>query len=90
MGCRDMEKCEAAAKEIRGNTLNPHVYALQLDLASVKSIREFAERIKQGKKTKTCHIKVASTVLCFDPLQQFLVYYLLLAMCLLQRSMWTY
>ncbi|XP_053196839.1 retinol dehydrogenase 13-like [Scomber japonicus] len=47
MGCRDMEKCEAAAKEIRGNTLNPHVYALQLDLASVKSIREFAERIKQ-------------------------------------------
>uniref|UniRef100_A0A8C5EFJ9 Retinol dehydrogenase 13-like n=1 Tax=Gouania willdenowi TaxID=441366 RepID=A0A8C5EFJ9_GOUWI len=36
MGCRDMEKCESAAKEIRGNTLNPHVYARHLDLASLK------------------------------------------------------
>lgn len=52
MGCRDMEKCEAAAKEIRGKTLNRHVHARQLDLASVKSIREFAERIKQGEETK--------------------------------------
>lgn len=52
MGCRDMEKCEAAAKEIRGKTLNPHVYACHLDLASMKSIREFAERIKQGEETK--------------------------------------
>ena len=49
MGCRDMEKCEAAAKEIRGTTLNPHVYACRLDLASMKSIREFAEKIKQGE-----------------------------------------
>lgn len=56
MGCRDMEKCEAAAKEIRGNTLNPNVYARQLDLASVKSIREFVDRIKQGEKTKTYHL----------------------------------
>ncbi|TKS89944.1 Retinol dehydrogenase 13 [Collichthys lucidus] len=48
MGCRDMEKCEAAAKEIRGKTLNHHVYARRLDLASLKSIREFAEKIKQG------------------------------------------
>lgn len=53
MGCRDMEKCEAAAKEIRGKTLNPHVYACPLDLASIKSIREFAERIKRGEETNT-------------------------------------
>lgn len=52
MGCRDMEKCEAAAKEIRGNTLNPHVYACHLDLASMKSIREFAEIIKKSEETK--------------------------------------
>lgn len=48
MGCRDMEKCHEAAKEIRGKTLNPHVYACHLDLASMKSIRQFAERIKKG------------------------------------------
>lgn len=48
LGCRDMEKCEAAAKEIRGSTLNRHVYASQLDLSSLKSIREFAEKIKKG------------------------------------------
>ena len=56
MGCRDKEKCEAAAKEIRGKTLNPHVYACQLDLASMKSIREFAERVKQGVETKTYNV----------------------------------
>lgn len=49
MGCRDMEKCEAAAKEIRGKTLNHDVYACRLDLASIKSIREFADRIKRGE-----------------------------------------
>lgn len=48
MGCRDIEKCETAAKEIRGTTLNRHVYACQLDLASLKSIQEFAEKIKKG------------------------------------------
>lgn len=49
MGCRDIEKCEAAAKEIRGKTLNHNVYACRLDLASMKSIREFADRIKKGE-----------------------------------------
>lgn len=51
MGCRDMEKCEAAAREIRGQTLNSHVYVRHIDLASIKSIREFANRINQGKKS---------------------------------------
>lgn len=61
MGCRDKEKCEAAAKEIRGKTLNPNVYACHLDLASVKSIREFAERIRQGEETR--HVTVTSPVM---------------------------
>ncbi|XP_076826512.1 retinol dehydrogenase 13-like isoform X2 [Brachyhypopomus gauderio] len=50
MGCRDMEKCEAAACEIRGSTLNPHVYARHIDLASVQSIRRFAEEINREKR----------------------------------------
>lgn len=49
MGCRDIKKCEEAACEIRGSTLNPHVYARHIDLASVKSIQRFAEKIIQGR-----------------------------------------
>ncbi|XP_038937461.1 retinol dehydrogenase 13 isoform X5 [Rattus norvegicus] len=45
LACRDREKCEAAAKDIRGETLNPRVRAEHLDLASLKSIREFAGKI---------------------------------------------
>lgn len=62
MGCRDMEKCEEAAREIRGKTLNPHVYACHLDLASMKSIREFAERINESEERK--HVTVTSPALC--------------------------
>uniref|UniRef100_A0A8D3D7P2 Retinol dehydrogenase 13 n=1 Tax=Scophthalmus maximus TaxID=52904 RepID=A0A8D3D7P2_SCOMX len=64
MGCRDMEKCEAAAKEIRGKTLNPHVYACHLDLASVKSIRAFAERIKQEEQRVDVLINNAGVMRC--------------------------
>ncbi|KAG2467260.1 RDH13 dehydrogenase, partial [Polypterus senegalus] len=48
MGCRDMEKCEAAAKEIRRDTLNHNVFARHLDLASMKSITNFAKKINEG------------------------------------------
>ncbi|XP_023142836.2 retinol dehydrogenase 13 isoform X1 [Amphiprion ocellaris] len=64
MGCRDMEKCEAAAKEIRGKTLNPHVYACHLDLASTKSVREFAERIKREEKRVDVLINNAGVMRC--------------------------
>ncbi|KAF4087569.1 hypothetical protein AMELA_G00072230 [Ameiurus melas] len=50
MGCRDMGKCEEAAREIRGSTLNPHVYARHVDLASIKSIRSFVEKINQEER----------------------------------------
>ncbi|XP_053464013.1 retinol dehydrogenase 13 isoform X2 [Nycticebus coucang] len=48
LACRDMEKCEAAAKDIRRETLNHHVSAWHLDLASLKSIREFAAKVIEG------------------------------------------
>ncbi|XP_019782920.1 retinol dehydrogenase 13 isoform X2 [Tursiops truncatus] len=48
LACRDLEKCEAAAKEIRGETLNHRVNARHLDLASLKSIREFAAKISEA------------------------------------------
>ncbi|XP_004080572.1 retinol dehydrogenase 13 isoform X1 [Oryzias latipes] len=64
MGCRDMEKCETAAKEIRGATLNPHVYACHLDLASIKSIREFAERVNKEEKRVDVLINNAGVMRC--------------------------
>lgn len=64
MGCRDMEKCEAAAREIRGKTLNPHVYPCRLDLASMKSIREFAERINREEKRVDVLINNAGVMRC--------------------------
>ncbi|KAM9816952.1 retinol dehydrogenase 13-like [Neosynchiropus ocellatus] len=64
MGCRDIEKCEAAAKEIRGSTLNPHVYACHLDLASMKSIREFADRINEKEKRVDVLINNAGIMRC--------------------------
>ncbi|XP_036802380.1 retinol dehydrogenase 13 isoform X2 [Oncorhynchus mykiss] len=64
MGCRDMEKCEAAAKEIRGQTLNPHVYARHIDLASIKSIRQFAERVNQEEKHVDVLINNAGVMRC--------------------------
>ncbi|XP_067900648.1 retinol dehydrogenase 13-like isoform X4 [Heterodontus francisci] len=48
MACRDMEKCEAAAREIRGETLSHNVYARHLNLASLKSVREFAKKVTEG------------------------------------------
>ncbi|XP_056153766.1 retinol dehydrogenase 13-like isoform X2 [Lampris incognitus] len=64
MGCRDMGKCEEAAKEIRGKTLNPHVYACHLDLASMKSIREFAEQVKQKEQRVDILINNAGVMRC--------------------------
>lgn len=71
MGCRDMEKCEAAAREIRGKTLNKHVYARHIDLASIKSIKAFVEKIKDGKKhaankTQSYGANIICIVLAFN------------------------
>lgn len=64
MGCRDMEKCEASAREIRGKTLNPHVYARHIDLASIESIRQFADRVNQEEKRVDVLINNAGVMRC--------------------------
>ena len=43
MACRDMGKCEDACKEIVEETFNKNVHCRKLNLASMKSIREFAD-----------------------------------------------
>ncbi|KAI5105685.1 retinol dehydrogenase 13 [Silurus meridionalis] len=64
MGCRDMGKCEEAAREIRGSTLNPHVYARHVDLASIKSVRRFAEEINREEDRVDILINNAGVMRC--------------------------
>lgn len=64
LACRDKEKCEAAAKDIRGETLNHHVTAHHLDLASLKSVREFAARIVEEEERVDILINNAAVMRC--------------------------
>jgi NAD(P)-dependent dehydrogenase (short-subunit alcohol dehydrogenase family) len=44
MACRDMNRCETARKEIVEITQNPNIFAMELDLASLESVRNFAKK----------------------------------------------
>ncbi|OBS76383.1 hypothetical protein A6R68_17171 [Neotoma lepida] len=57
-------KCEAAAKDIRGETLNPRVRAQHLDLASLKSIREFARKIIKEEERVDILVNNAAVMRC--------------------------
>lgn len=64
LACRDMEKCEAAAKDIRRVTLNHHVNTRHLDLASLKSIREFAAKITEEEQQVHVLVNNAAVMRC--------------------------
>ncbi|XP_040206696.1 retinol dehydrogenase 13-like [Rana temporaria] len=64
MACRDMEKCENAAREIRGKTLNHNVSAKHLDLASTRSIKEFAKDILKEVEHLDILINNAAVMRC--------------------------
>ncbi|XP_006901939.1 PREDICTED: retinol dehydrogenase 13 [Elephantulus edwardii] len=64
LACRDMDKCEAAAKEIRGETLNHRVTARHLDLSSLRSIREFAKRIIEEEERVDVLVNNAAVMRC--------------------------
>lgn len=49
MACRDTQKGESAASEIRADTKNSQVLVRKLDLSDTKSIRAFAEGFLAGK-----------------------------------------
>ena len=47
IACRDKNRGEAALEDIRKISGSDRVYFLQLDLASLKSIREFSKKFHQ-------------------------------------------
>lgn len=49
MACRDMERAQAAGKEVIEHSGNENVVCMKLDLADSTSIKEFAEAINTGK-----------------------------------------
>ncbi|XP_072360370.1 retinol dehydrogenase 13-like isoform X2 [Scyliorhinus torazame] len=61
MACRDMEKCETAAREIRSETLSHHGH---LNLASLKSIREFAKKVTEEEVNVNVLINNAGIMRC--------------------------
>ena len=52
LACRHLDKANKTKEEIIKETFNKNVHVKILDLASMKSIREFAENVKTGKRNK--------------------------------------
>lgn len=50
MACRNFDKCEKARREIVSLSGNTNVFNRSLDLSSLKSVREFAEKFLQEEK----------------------------------------
>lgn len=52
IACRDMERGDAARKEVIEVSGNQNVVCKKLDLADLSSIRQFAQNINSGKTLK--------------------------------------
>lgn len=48
MACRDVDKCEEARREIMEITSQNNVVCRKLDLASLDSVRQFADNINKS------------------------------------------
>ncbi|ESO83499.1 hypothetical protein LOTGIDRAFT_197176 [Lottia gigantea] len=68
LACRDMEKCAAAKKEIINFTYNVQVICKKLDLASIKSIRQFAEEINKEETHVDVLVNNAGVMRCPETL----------------------
>ncbi|XP_061435777.1 retinol dehydrogenase 12-like [Lethenteron reissneri] len=66
LACRDVEKGNAVAVDIRVKTHNPQVLVRKLDLSSVASIREFAERINKEEEKLNILINNAGLICPFS------------------------
>lgn len=64
MACRDMEKAEAALKEVKEGSGSENVVISKLDLSDTKSIREFAEVINREESKLNILINNAGVMVC--------------------------
>lgn len=64
IACRDMEKAQAALKEIIESSGNENVVCQKLDLSDSKSIREFAEGINRDEAKLNILINNAGVMVC--------------------------
>nr|KAF6486991.1 retinol dehydrogenase 12 [Rousettus aegyptiacus] len=64
MACRDTQKGESAASEIRADTKNSQVLVRKLDLSDTKSIRAFAEGFLAEEKQLHILINNAGVFMC--------------------------
>lgn len=64
MACRDMEKAQAALKEVIEKSGNENVACMKLDLSDSKSIREFAEAINKDEPKLNILINNAGVMVC--------------------------
>nr|XP_046227549.1 retinol dehydrogenase 12-like isoform X2 [Scatophagus argus] len=64
MACRDMERAQAAAKDVIESSGNKDVVCMKLDLSDSKSIREFAEAINQEEPKLNILINNAGVMAC--------------------------
>lgn len=64
MACRDMERGQAALKEVVENSANENVTCMKLDLSDTKSIREFADNINKGEEKLNILLNNAGVMVC--------------------------
>lgn len=64
MACRDMERGEAAKKEVIESSGSENVLCMKLDLADSKSIREFAEAINKDEPKLNILVNNAGVMVC--------------------------
>ncbi|GAB1608381.1 retinol dehydrogenase 13-like [Argonauta hians] len=64
LACRDMERCAEAQKEIIHDTANLNVHCRKLDLASIKSIKAFAEAFNKDETRLDILINNAGVMCC--------------------------
>jgi NAD(P)-dependent dehydrogenase (short-subunit alcohol dehydrogenase family) len=64
IACRDLKRGQKALEEIRAKSGSENVHFMQLDLASLDSVRKFSQRLK----------------IVFDPFQEILSYLIFLGL----------